>query len=269
MIIIDGKKIADEIISELKRCPLIRKKFVAVFVGADMASASFLRQKQKTAEELGIGFELMHFREAASEAEVIAGVAKAGADPTVGGIIVQLPLPKKFDAEKIIEAMPASKDLDALKPGAKVLSPVVETALAVLRTVGYETKDKIIVVVGKGVLVGRPLIDWFTGKCKELIVCDTTTGLGALSRADLVLSGVGKPDLINPEILKAGAGVIDFGYSSIDGRLKGDLNSEKTAVKNLSFYTPTPGGTGPILVAELFKNFYQANKEASIRSATS
>ncbi|MEK9186634.1 MAG: bifunctional 5,10-methylenetetrahydrofolate dehydrogenase/5,10-methenyltetrahydrofolate cyclohydrolase, partial [Patescibacteria group bacterium] len=225
--------------------------------GNNLSSERVLRQKENTAQELGLKFKLYRFAEDTTEGEVIQKMKYLGNDERVGGVLVQLPLPARFNRDKILAALNPAKDIDALIAPADLESLPVIVIKAILETVFWNIENLTVVVVGRGFLVGAPIISWLNGKCRELIVCHSKSGLSEVSRADLVISGVGKASLIKPAALKAGAGVIDFGYDRIDGKVRGDLDVSDPELSKLGFYTPTPGGTGPILVAALFQNFYQ------------
>lgn len=269
MHIINGRKIAQEVIDGLKKLPKPNKTLVAVFVGDDLASVSFLKQKSKVAQDLGLEFKLEQFPETISEIDLKEKIKTIGEDPRVGGIIIQLPLPPKFDQSKIISLLNPKKDVDALTAGAKVLPLAVGVVKDVLEeAMKYENstnirnlKDRLVAVVGRGVLIGKPIAEWLSGKCHNVMVLHRGSDFSQLKSADLVVTGAGKAGLIKPEMLKAGAGVIDFGFDMVRGKIRGDFDSSSlTAIPSTlypSFYTPTPGGTGPILVAELFKNFYK------------
>lgn len=260
MIIIDGKKIAREIIETLKKMPQTQNKLAAVFVGDNPASASFLRQKRKIAEELGIAFQLYQFSESISEEDLQKEVKKIGEDQTIGGMIVQLPLTEKFQRDIILSALNPGKDVDALHPQSEVFPLAVEVVKDILKEIHYEISDKVVGVVGRGLLVGEPIAKWLLGNCREVIVFHTKTDLSRIQECDLIISGAGKAGLIKPSMLKTGAGVIDFGFSVAGGKIRGDLDISQLTnqpINQLTFYTPTPGGTGPILVAELFRNFYK------------
>lgn len=258
--IIDGRKIAGEIIEDLKRLPKPNKKLAAVLVGSNRASESFLKQKEKTAKELGVEFQLYRFDEEISEDDLKNSIRDIQNDRTVGGLIIQLPLPKKFNRESVLSVLQPEKDIDALSLEAKVLPLPVMVVKDILAKINYYLGDKIVAVVGRGLLVGQPIAKWLVGKCQEVMVLHSQSDLNELKKADLVISGVGRPGLIKPEMLKPGAGVIDFGFSMVDGKIQGDLDVSSFKLQDLNFYTPTPGGTGPILVAELFKNFYILSK---------
>lgn len=258
--VIDGKVIAKEIIDELKKMSKPQKKLAAVFVGSSKASESFLKQKERVAKELGVEFQLYRFDEEISEDDFKNSIRDIQNDQAVGGLIIQLPLPEKFNRESVLSVLQPEKDIDALSLEAKVLPLPVMVVKDILAKINYYLDDKIVAVVGRGLLIGQPIAEWLIGKCKEVMVFHSRSDLNELKKADLVITGVGKASLIKPEMLKLGAGVIDFGYDFVDGKVRGDFDSSACQTSNvncqLSFYTPTPGGTGPILVAEIFKNFY-------------
>src|SRR3989344_1730556 len=148
--IIDGKVIAGKILAELKKLPKPATELAAVYVGDDPASASFLRQKAKIADELGVAFHLHKFESSIAEKDLIGAIQKLGEDKTVGGIIIQLPLPEKFNREGVIAAMDPAKDIDALLPGAKVAPLAVEVVKDVLKEVGWLIENKKVGVGWRG-----------------------------------------------------------------------------------------------------------------------
>lgn len=259
MPIIRGALVARSIIESLKNRPRPDKKIMALYVGEDASSLSFLKQKRKVAEELGIPFELLTLPEKSPEGEARAALVKIAADASVGGIILQLPLPSNYDREAFFRIIPPKKDVDNLAGHASVLMPSALTVAAIIRETQFDLKEKKAVVVGRGFLIGEPVERWLTGQVGALTVIDRGGDYSALATADLVISGVGKAALIKADRLKSGALVIDFGYDlAPDGKLVGDFDpagAEERAI----LYTPTPGGTGPILVAKLFENFYALN----------
>lgn len=262
--LIDGKKIAENIISSLRSLPKPDRMLAAVLVGDNAQAKSFLRQKERIAQELAIPFHLYQFDESIPETELVKEVQNLGADPEIGGIIVQLPLPPHYNRNVILEAINPKKDIDAMTPESRkfVLPLPVEVVKDVLCAVnGAENseeflKDKIVAVVGRGFLVGKPIMDWLDAAGIKYSLFHSKSDLGDLKYADVIITGVGKGGLITPEILKNDVGVIDFGYDLVEGKIKGDFSPDE----NFSgWYTPTPGGTGPVLVAEIFKNFYKLN----------
>ncbi|MEK7114832.1 MAG: bifunctional 5,10-methylenetetrahydrofolate dehydrogenase/5,10-methenyltetrahydrofolate cyclohydrolase [Patescibacteria group bacterium] len=255
MIKIDGKKIAKKIISELKKKLAPKKILAAILVGDDKASLAFLRRKEKIAEELEIEFRLHQLDENISQKELEETVQRISNDNRVGGIIVQLPLPAKFDREKILAVLDPKKDVDALSLDSPVEAPVIGVVKVILEDLGISIINKKVVVIGKGLLIGRPIAKWLAAQGVEVKVADSKTKdlKSFLADSDLVITGVGKANLIDPTWLKNGAGIIDFGFPP-------DIETIKPeSLNHLAFYTPTPGGTGPILVAILFSNFYRLN----------
>ena len=170
----------------------------------------------------------------------------------------------------MLNAIPREKDVDVLGERAlgafytgrnPVMPPPVGVVQTILSIFDFQLSTARVAVVGLGFLIGKPIAEWLKGKTKELYCLDEKSDLGILKEADLVISGIGKPGLIKPDMLKNGAGAIDFGYAKgPNGELLGDLDISNfqlpTNNLQLSFYTPTPGGTGPIVVALLFRNFY-------------
>ncbi|MBI4084910.1 MAG: bifunctional 5,10-methylenetetrahydrofolate dehydrogenase/5,10-methenyltetrahydrofolate cyclohydrolase [Candidatus Liptonbacteria bacterium] len=267
MVIIDGNKIADEIIGELKKLPVPEKFMAAVLVGSDPASLSFIRQKEETAKKLGVDFRFYNLSAELNNNTLREEVRKIAEHKTCGGAIVQLPLPKQINRHYVLNAVPREKDVDVLGErsiGAfyaernPILPPSVGTVKTILENRGLKIEDCRVAVVGLGLLVGRPIGLWLMRKAKEIILFDAVSDLSGLKNADLVISGTGKAGIIKQDMLKDDAGVIDFSYAKEDKVMTGDLDTSSDLSK-LAFYTPTPGGTGPILVAKLFENFYKLN----------
>lgn len=277
--IIDGKKIANDIIQGLKEqsAGWRTEKFLAAFlVGEDSASASFLKQKEGVAKELGIDFRLYKFSAEIAQDKLRKEILKIVEHKTCGGAIVQLPLPESINRQYVLNVIPREKDIDVLGERAlgafyagrnPILPPAVSVVEKILLTANYQLLNTKIAVIGLGSLVGKPIANWLMGKAKEIYLFDEGSDLnpptGGLKEADLIISGVGKANLFNAENLKENALVIDFGYSfesaSDGGKISGDFNSLMSSSLSSLSYTPTPGGTGPILVAKLFENFYKLN----------
>jgi methylenetetrahydrofolate dehydrogenase (NADP+)/methenyltetrahydrofolate cyclohydrolase len=256
--IIDGRHIADAMVARLRSLPKPDAFLAVVLVGDDASSVSFLTQKEKIAKDLGVDFRWYRFPADVTNDTLREEVGKIGAHKTCGGIIVQLPLPEHLQWHYILNAIPPEKDVDVLGErtlGAfyvgrsTVVPPVVRTVEAVIEESHFDIAKGSVAIVGLGLLVGRPVATWLMRRAKETFLLRSTSDLGILKQADLVITGVGKAGLITGNMLKPGAGVIDFGY----GDKKGDFDMSDA---NVSFYTPTPGGTGPILVASVFENFY-------------
>jgi len=266
--LVDGKKIADEIIVGLKNIQAPQKIFAAVLVGDDQASQSFLKKKEETAKELGVDFRIYKFDKEIKNDKLRESVRKLANQKSIGGVIIQLPLPEHLNRHYILNAIPRGKDVDVLGERAlgafyvgrnPILPPAAGVIEEILRRIGFELETAKAAVIGRGLLVGKPISIWFGDKVAELSVFNSQTKdlKARLKDFDIIVSGVGKKHLFSVEDVKEKSLVIDFGYDFKDGKIFGDFNSE--GADSIS-YTPTPKGTGPVLVAKLFENFYNLNK---------
>ncbi len=273
MIIIDGKDIAEQIINKLESQLKPEKILAAILVGENPVSINFLKQKEKTAKELGVDFRLYKFPENIKNDGLKKEVLKITSLKKVGGVIVQLPLPEHLNKHHVLNVIPLEKDVDVIGEQAlgafyadrnPVLPPAVGTLEKILQTTNYRLQTTKVAVVGLGFLIGKPIANWLMKKVPEIYLLRRGSNLEILKQVDLVISGVGKAGLIKPKMLKKDATVIDFGYDiDENGKIQGDFDSNSLMAngQSLNFYTPTPGGTGPILVAKLFENFYRLNIE--------
>lgn len=280
---IDGKKIAANLIADLKARPRPKKYLAALLVGHDPDSVSFVKIKEQTAKKLGWDFRLRHILPEKLAKPLTSDflrkeVLRLAKPKNCGGLLVQLPLPEKIDKHYVLNAIPPTKDIDVLSErsiGAcynnrfPIRQPAVETAEEILGQLNLKTENLKIAVVGLGFLIGQPMALWLTGRTKELYLLDSRSDSSAqsgsasggkiLKNADVVITGVGQAGLIKPAMLKENAVIIDFGWDTLNGKISGDLDT--TNIIDLPIiYTPTPGGTGPILVAKLFENFYKLNE---------
>ncbi len=271
MEIIDGRKIAKKIIERLKQQEKPRKFFAAFFAGKDEVSLGFLKQKEKTAKELMIDFRVYKFGEDLDNDNLRREVYKISSLKNCGGVIVQLPLPEHINKYYILNTIPREKDVDVLGERAigafynernVILPPAVSTLSEILETCNLKLKTLRVAMVGLGFLVGKPISVWLMRKTKDLYLLRKGSDFGILKQADLVITATGEPGLIKPEMLKEGAGVIDFGCAVVDREIKGDLDVSRIQDSRfkIQFYTPTPGGTGPVLVTKIFENFYKLNQ---------
>jgi methylenetetrahydrofolate dehydrogenase (NADP+)/methenyltetrahydrofolate cyclohydrolase len=261
--IIDGKKIAEEILRELKIFPKT-KKFLAVFsVAPDEATKKFLNQKKKIADELGVDFRLYEFEASIKQDTLRREVYTIASHTTCGGVVVQLPLPKTINAQYVLNVIPENKDVDVLGRRArelfergknKVLPPAVSVVERILKIQKLKIKNLNVAIVGLGNLIGKPVSIYFKDKCKELILLDKGDNFTMLKKANVIVCGAGDAGVINTEMIKENVLMIDFGYGTKDGKIMGDFDALN--ISESITYTPTPGGTGPILVAELFSNFF-------------
>jgi methylenetetrahydrofolate dehydrogenase (NADP+)/methenyltetrahydrofolate cyclohydrolase len=279
MIKIDGKKIAQDIIFELKSGKL-PNKFLAVFlVGDNPASESFVKQKEKIAKELGIDFRIYKFGGDLSSDKLKEKMSQIISSKLCGGAVLQLPLPAGLNPLYVMNVIPPEKDVDVLSERSlggfyngrsKILPPSVAAVVEIFKYLNIKINTiKSVAVVGQGNLVGKPITSWLSGKIPQVAIFDKGSDLTNLKEADVVILGAGVCGLVKAPMLKRGAGVIDFGYgqkqiANNKWQVGGDFDDDsiaETGESYLSFYTPTPGGTGPVLVACLLKNFFEINRE--------
>ena len=234
MIILDGKKLSEKVLKKLKaeiKRKELKLKLSIVLVGEDSDSKIFVRQKQKACEIVGIDFELFKFSSKVSNSEIKKEIKKIVQNPDIKNIVVQLPLPKGLNTEGVLNLIPKEKD-------AENVSPVVCAIECILKEYKISLKNKEIVLIGKGRLVGQPVANWL--KKQGIKFSD----VGKIKSADIIISGIGRPNFIKGEMVKKGAVVIDVGK---------DVDF-KTVSKKASYITPVPGGVGPMTVACLLQN---------------
>ncbi|MEK7181426.1 MAG: bifunctional 5,10-methylenetetrahydrofolate dehydrogenase/5,10-methenyltetrahydrofolate cyclohydrolase [Patescibacteria group bacterium] len=280
--IIDGKKIAGQIIEGLKAKPGDWKdKFMGgMLVGEDSASVNFLKQKEKVAKELGIDFRLYKAPEKATTDDLRAEIGMLSRPKNCGGFLVQLPLPEHINRHYALNAISKEKDVDCLSEQAlgafytgrgKVAPPAVETVEEILKSQiakGKSLRELKFILIGAGFLIGKPVGFWLQNRAGEVTIYDSSVKNfhPNLKEADVVISGAGHPNLFSAKDLKEGALVIDFGYAQMDGKISGDFDPSASSgqvhdgadEKNIA-YTKTPGGTGPVLVSKLYENFWKLN----------
>ncbi|HRY76791.1 MAG TPA: bifunctional 5,10-methylenetetrahydrofolate dehydrogenase/5,10-methenyltetrahydrofolate cyclohydrolase [Candidatus Paceibacterota bacterium] len=273
MVIVDGKNLAREVLDDLKPFFAVRKTALAVIsVGDNPASSSFIKEKSRVAGVLGIEFLHFNFTSDVSNKFLRAKIGEIVRRDFIKGVIIQLPLPKKFNVQYLLNAIPVEKDPDLLNErsfGAfltgrfKIIPPAAEVVKIILEKYGINPQGKVCAVFGAGRLVGLTVANWLTQeKATVFIINEFTKQPEKIAKkADILISGVGEPGLITKKMIKKGAVVIDFGYGLKNGKIKGDVDFEKVK-KRSSLITPTPGGTGPLLVAALFQNLWDLmNKE--------
>jgi methylenetetrahydrofolate dehydrogenase (NADP+)/methenyltetrahydrofolate cyclohydrolase len=282
--IIDGKAIAAEIRAELKdkveelfRTKGFKPGLALLLVGEDPASKIYVNMKGKACAEIGIYSITERMAEDVSEEEVLNKVKSWNDDPSIHGILVQLPLPKHIDTNKVIDAIDPLKDVDGFhpvsagnlmmgKPGFVSCTPA--GIMELIRRTGIETSGKHVVVVGRSNIVGRPVANLLSQKAKgaNAIVTLCHSAAKDLSyytkQADIIIAAIGVPELIKGEDVKEGVAVIDVGINRVEDaslekgyRMCGDCHYESVSAK-ASFITPVPGGVGPMTIAMLMNNTY-------------
>ena len=278
--IIDGKIIAAELrarvgeeVTRLKRDRDLTPGLAVVLVGSDPASEVYVRNKHKQTQAAGMAsFEHVLPADIAQN-ELLALIAKLNRDPAVHGILVQLPLPKSLDTEKIISAIDPAKDVDGLHPnnagrlaaGLPALSPCTPLGCIILtKSVHASLEGMNAIVIGRSNLVGRPLVQLLLNENATVTIAHSRSrDLAQLcARADLVYAAVGKPEMVRGDWIKSGATVIDVGINRLQGedgkpRLVGDVAFQE-ALDVAGAITPVPGGVGPMTVACLLVNTLRA-----------
>ena len=276
MMLIDGRAVSGEIRSELKlRTAQFEAKYnkrvglAVVLIGSDPASEVYVRNKMKGCEEAGINSFVHRLPEETTQAEAEALVLSLAKDEGVHGILVQLPLPRHLNAERILACIPTHKDVDGFSAeniGRLALSEggtVACTPLGVmelLKRYKIEVCGKHAVVVGRSNIVGRPMALLLLNANATVTICHSHTRnlQEECARADILVSAVGKAKFITEDMVKEGAVVIDVGMNRDEnGKLCGDVDFENVAPK-ASYITPVPGGVGPMTIAMLLQNAVDA-----------
>ncbi len=274
MIILDGKKLSEKILSELKKeieKANLKLRLAVIQVGKNPISRVYIERKGKAAEKIGIGFKLYQIDEKISSEGLKKEIEKIVSDSENSGVIIQLPLPKKFSTDEFLNLIPEEKDVDVLSEKSlgkfyqgtsKVLPPTIGGILYLLKNYKIELKGKNVVIVGAGKLVGLPLAVQLLREKATISVLNEFTKNSSFftKKADILISGVGKPNLIKGETVKEGVIIIDVGTSREEGgKLVGDVDF-KSVSKKASYITPVPGGVGPMTVACLLENLVKLNK---------
>lgn len=286
MQLLDGKAAAQAIkdalkiqIAQLAASGKEVPHLVAVLVGDNGASETYVASKVKACEEVGFKSTLIRAEETISSMRLLEMIRELNRDPDVDGILVQLPLPAHIKAEEVINTIDPAKDVDGFHPnnvGRLVLGhPTFVPAtpygiMLLLEHYKVETKGAQAVVVGRSNIVGRPMSILLStagnpGNCTVTLCHSHTTNLSELCRsADILVAALGKPEFVKADMVKEGAVVIDVGITRVEDitkkkgyRIAGDVDFEAVAPK-CSFITPVPGGVGPMTIAALLKNTYRA-----------
>lgn len=267
---IDGRKIAEEIrdelrtkIEELSNRGIV-PKIAIITLGPEVSWETYVRQKIKVARELGIKAVLINLEEA-DEEKLLQTVREIDKDPNYHGIIVQRPISSHFDRERVVNAISPEKDVDGFRSDSKFEVPVwlaVKRILNESRIMNQESWDKLnFAVLGKGETAGGPVIRGLRKMGLEPNIIDSQTKDRdeVLKDADVIISCVGKSDIIKADQIKKGVILIGVGIRGEDRAVKGDYN-EQEIEKIAGSYTSTPGGVGPVNLSYLFKNLIEAAK---------
>lgn len=278
--LIDGNALARTIRAEVTgrtqalKARGIQPHLSIILVGDDPASQVYTKHKVNDSTETGLSATLERYPADMSEADLLARVRALNDDPKVHGILVQLPLPKHMDSQKVIETISPAKDVDgfhiasagALMTGAKGFWPCTPYGcMKMLESIGYSPRGKHAVVIGRSNIVGKPMAMMLLAQSATVTICHSATAdLGAMTRqADVIVAAVGKRNVLTADMVKPGAVVIDVGMNRNDeGKLCGDVDFE--GVRQVAgWITPVPGGVGPMTRAMLLVNTIEAAERQS------
>lgn len=285
MNLLDGKKVSQEILEEIKLAVDARKQagkkvphLAAVIVGNDGASKTYVESKIRACEKVGFISSHVKLDESISEQALLSEIEKLNYDASVDGFIIQLPLPKHINEQKIIEAVSPLKDVDGFHPinvgklclGMKTfVSATPFGILQLLKRYKIETAGKNCVVIGRSNIVGSPMSillskNEYPGNCTVTLCHSKTQNLkDIVSKADIIVAALGKAEFLTADMVKQGAVVIDVGITRVSDNspkgytIKGDVKFDEVAPK-CSYITPVPGGVGPMTIVSLMMNTLQA-----------
>jgi methylenetetrahydrofolate dehydrogenase (NADP+)/methenyltetrahydrofolate cyclohydrolase len=278
--ILDGRATSEKRLGKLAaeiRASGLSPRLATVLVGQDPGSQLYVRMKHRACERVGIGSVSVELPEGTTTERLLGEIRRLGDDPTIDGILVQLPLPRHLDSERVIAAIPPGKDVDGFTPlslgrlfsGHPLFSPCTPLGVMVLLgEYGIPVEGRDAVVVGRSIEVGRPMAALLINAGATVTVCHSKTrDLAAKTRsADILVSAVGKPKFITGDMVKKGVVAIDVGITMVDGKPVGDIDFP--SVEPLArAITPVPGGVGPMTIAMLMENTVAAARERGCRPA--
>jgi len=264
------KKLLIEEINSLKSSIKEVPRVFSIVVGNDPASLSYATEQQKTAQSVGIHFELQNFKDDSSQVDVLNLIGELNSYDHVHGIIINKPLPSHMNFKTIINAVAPYKDIEGMNltnfgillMGEEGISPCTPAAaLELLKSSGVNLTGKHAIVIGRSEIVGKPLALLLLKEDMTVTICHSkTTDLPfVVHEADVVIAAMGRPNFVKGEWIKNGAIVIDVGTNQVEGKFVGDVDFA-SAKEKASFITPVPGGVGPVTAVMLMKNALKAFK---------
>ncbi len=289
MILIDGKKTAAEIkqeiaaeVADMTAQGLRAPHLVAILVGHDGGSETYVANKVKACGECGFKSTLIRFEDDVTQERLLEEIHKLNEDPEVDGFIVQLPLPRHIDEQAVIREVSPAKDVDGFHPvnvgcmsvGLPCFLPATPAGIMqLLKRYSVPTKGKHAVVLGRSNIVGKPMASLLMqksdpGNCTVTVCHSSTPDIKEICRnADIIVAALGQPGFVTEDMVKEGAVIIDVGTTRVADstrksgwRLRGDVDFENVAQK-CSYITPVPGGVGPMTICSLMINTLKARKE--------
>lgn len=269
--IISGKKLSLEIREEVRlQVEKLKEKYgkvphlAVVLVGEDPASQSYVRGKARACKQAGMESTVIIKEETTSEAELLEIVHQLNEDDSVHGILVQLPLPKHIDEDKVIDAIDISKDVDGFHPlnvaymhlGRECILPATPKGIiTMIHSTGIEVKGKDAIIIGRSNIVGKPAAMLLMKEHATVTIAHSRTKnlKEKCLQADIIVAAVGRPNTVTADMVKPGAVVIDVGVNRVDDKLVGDCDFDQ--IKDIASYiTPVPGGVGPMTITSLLQN---------------
>lgn len=266
MKLINGHKIADKILKSVKsniKNARLKPHLAVILIGSDPASHLYVSLKEQATKQVNINFKKYIFPVKTSQSKVINLINKLNKNKQITAIIVQLPLPKHLNTDKIISVIDPKKDADGIHPDNTLVLPATTGAiLEALKYTKVNLNHKSIAIIGKSKIVGLPTYNYLKNKCANIAIYDSSTKnlSSKTSKADILIIAIGSPQFITNKYIKKNTIIIDVGINRIKNKTIGDV--DRQSIKNKTQYlTPVPGGIGPITIAILLRNTYQLWKK--------
>lgn len=266
-----AEKIKDKIVREIVKLPS-RPNLAIILIGDRKDSELYVSMKEKEAKKVGIDTHLYKCEEGIDEGQVLEMIECLNNDKEIDGILVQLPLPKKFDTDKIVGSINRNKDVDCFHPenlkvlktackNTKILPPVFGATLSMLKSIKMDIENKEVVVIANSDIFGNNFSNMFKclGAHADMIKINDKNLNKKTQKADILISAVGKKHFIKKDMIKDGVVLIDVGIIKEDKKIYGDVDAEDV-FKKAAFFSPVPGGVGPLTIAMLFKNTLELYK---------
>lgn len=242
-----------------------------ILIGSDGGSQYYVKNAKKLCDNLGVKCEIFNFKENDSEKDIIDTIENLNNSKEIDGIMLQLPLPDKFDEKVIIDKIDYNKDVDGLThinigkfySGEKSFVPCTPKGIIeLIKSTGKDISGKNAVVIGRSNIVGKPVAQLLLNNNATVTICHSRTKnlKEVCSKADILICAIGRPDFVDESFIKKGAIVIDVGTTMVEGKLKGDVVFE-SAINKAAFLTPVPGGVGAMTTTMLLMNTCEALKE--------
>ncbi len=271
--IIDGKhcskQIRENLKKEISKLPSI-PELVDIQIGNDEASTIYINNKKKAAESVGIKFHHVHFEDNIDKQIIIDKIKELNNDIKITGILLQLPIPKEYDEQELINYIDPNKDVDGLtkinygklflgQDGLVSCTPL--GVIKLLEAYNVDLENKNVVIIGRSNLVGKPLIELLLRKNANISICHSKTkNLGEHTKnADILIVAVGHENLINKDMIKNNVVIIDIGINRLNGKIVGDVDFN-SVIDKVKLITPVPGGVGPMTVTMLLNNVVKSYK---------